>query len=156
MNDFERLLRDLQGFDINRILKEVWKEPRVQIEIEALITEGRPTSQLFEKGEDGLGVSLGNYSLTTILGSSSFEGKLSKGQRIDHITLNDKGDYYESHFVVPLLTGFRVGADGQKDDNNLFEVYGKDITLLSEENKIILCNFIQPFFDKHAKRFLPQ
>ena len=157
MNDLEKFQRKLKKFDIHAVLKEVWKEPRVQIYIESLITEGQPTSQLFEKGEDGRGVSFGDYSLTTILGTSKFEGKLSKGQRIDHITLKDTGDFYETYFVTPLINGFEVGADGLKEDgNDLFKIYGKDITLLNEQNKILLAIFIQPFFDQKAAQALSQ
>jgi len=70
MNDFERLLSSIRKFNVDEILREVWRNPRVQNFIIELNTEGKPTSQLFEKGEDSLGVSLGEYSLSTILGTS--------------------------------------------------------------------------------------
>lgn len=156
MNDFERLLSSIERFNVNEILREVWRNPRVQNFIIELNTEGKPTSQLFEKGEDSLGVSLGEYSLSTILGTSQFEGKLSKGQRVDHITLKDLGDFYETFVVIPLLTGFRLEADGDKGGgDNLFDDFGKDIVGLNEENLLILSEFIRPFFIEAAKKRLP-
>lgn len=157
MNDFERLLSSIERFNVNEILREVWSNPRVQNFIIDLNTEGKPTSQLFEKGEDSLGISLGEYSLTTILGTSRFEGKLAKGQRIDHITLKDTGDFYETWDIIPFLKGFRMEADGDKGGgDNLFDDFGKDIVGLNEENIIILGEFIRPFFIEVAKKRLPQ
>ena len=56
MNDFEGLLSKIRKFNVDSILREVWRNPRVQNFIIDLNTEGKPTSQLFEKGEDSLGV----------------------------------------------------------------------------------------------------
>ena len=148
MNDFERLLSSIERFNVNEILREVWKNPKVQNFIIDLNTEGKPTSQLFEKGEDSLGVSLGDYSpFTKAI-------KAEKGQRLDHITLKDTGDFYETFNVIPFLLGFRLEANPIKEDSNLFDDFGKDIVGLNEENIIILGEFIRPFFIAVAKKRL--
>ena len=75
--------------------------------------------------------------------------------RVDHITLRDTGEFYESFKVVPLLRGFRIEADPDKGGgDNLFDDFGEDIVGLSEENILILCRFIQPFFTEEAKKVL--
>lgn len=151
MSDFDRLARSVKAFDVNKILREVWRNPLVEQFIIKLNTEGSPTSQLFNKGEDSLGVTLGQYTpFTKAI-------KAEKGQRLDHITLKDTGGFYETFVVIPFLTGFRIDADGTVDDgDDLFDRFGKDITGLNEENKIILCEFIKPFFIMEAKKVLSQ
>lgn len=151
MNGFKKQLRKVQRFDVNAILFAVWKNPRVQNFIIELNTEGQTTSQLFEKGEDSQGVSLGDYSAFTT------QIKIEKGQRIDHITLKDTGDFYETFVVIPFLRGFRIEADGDKGEgDNLFDDFGQDITGLSEENKIILIcsNIVKEVFVMEATKRL--
>lgn len=153
MNDFEKQLRKVQRFDVNAILFEVWKNPAVQNLIIELNTEGQPTSQLFEKGEDSKGIALGDYSPFTT------QIKVEKGQRIDHITLKDTGDFYETWVVAPFLRGFRIEADPDKGGgDNLFEDFGEDIVGLNEENKtILICsNIVREVFFKEAEKRLSQ
>ena len=106
-----------------------------------LNTEGEPTSQLYELGEDSLGASLGDYSPNTIEGTASYLGKKAKGQRTDHITLKDTGDFYKSFVVTPYKGGVRIEADPLKDDTNLFDEFGKEIVGLSKENTELLADF---------------
>jgi len=149
MSDFDVLLQKFRRFNLDRILRAVWANPRVQNFIIELNTEGQPTSQLFQKGEDSTGVSLGEYTpFTKAI-------KVEKGQRIDHITLKDTGDFYETFFVTPFINGFSINADGNKGGgDNLFDDFGNEILGLSEENKIILCEFIRPFFITEATKIL--
>ena len=86
-----------------------------------LNTEGEKTSQLFELGVDSQGNRLGDYSGFTK------NIKASKGQRIDHITLKDTGEFYKSFKVTPNKKGFRITANPNKDDSNLFDDFGVDI-----------------------------
>lgn len=150
MNDFDVVLKRLKKFDVNRILREVWRNPRVQNFIIELNTEGQTTSQLFAKGEDIFGVSLGDYSVFTI------QEKVRKSQRIDHITLRDTGAFYETFTVFPLLMGFRLEAKGDKPDGeSVFDNFDESkVVGLSEQNLIILSVFIQPFFEVEAKKVL--
>lgn len=150
MNDFDVLLKKVKRFDVDKVLREVWRNPRVQNFIIELNTEGQSTSQLFAKGEDIFGVSLGDYSPFTI------QLKVEKGQRTDHITLKDTGDFYETFTVFPLLKGFRLEAKGDKPDGeSVFDNFEESrVVGLSENNLIILSVFIQPFFEMEAKIFL--
>jgi hypothetical protein len=145
MDSFERLQEKFRKLDVNRILREVWRNPIVQQKITELNTK----NQLFEKGEDSKGETLGIYTPFTI------QIKVEKGQRIDHITLLDTGEFYESFKVVPLLRGFRIEANPDKGGgDNLFDDFGENIVGLSEESLLILCTFIQPFFTEAAKKAL--
>lgn len=109
----------------------------------SLNTEGKPTSQLYELGEDSLGRGLigktilkdGNYTPFTV------SEKRSKGQRTDHPTLKDSGAFYASFVVRPYKGGFEIDADPIKDETNLFDELGEDILGLNDENLQIIINF---------------
>lgn len=92
--------------------------------------------QLFENGEDGQGRRLRsgitgkeNYSITTV------EQKKAKGQRFDHFTLKDEGDFYASY---KLTANGLVIADTQKDDQDLVETFGFDILVLSDKGQDVM------------------
>lgn len=146
MKDFERLLNNLNKLDINDIFFSLWKDNKVQNFIIELNTEGKPTSQLYELGVDSKGDSLGEYSPYTI------QFKVDKGQRFDHVTLKDTGDFYETFNVKPNKKGFEIVANPNKDDDNLFEVYGKEIVGLTDDNQKILLAFIETDFNKELEK----
>lgn len=150
MKDLERLLKNLNKLDINDIFFTLWKDNRVQNFIVDLNTEGKPTSQLYELGIDSQGNTLGEYSPYTI------QFKIDKGQRFDHVTLKDTGDFYETFKVKPTKKGFEIIANPNKDDDNLFEIYGKEIVGLTEENKTILLAFVKEDFERELEKRMLQ
>lgn len=100
--------------------------------------------QLFDKGEDGQGISLGTYALKTIV------IKLEKGQPTNRVTLKDTGAFYRS---FKLTTKGLITADDEKEDVALTERYGEDILVWSDENqdqfiKDILLGDLQNFIRK--------
>lgn len=142
MNGFEKLLTKTEKYNVDKILFEVWSNPKVQIYVEQLNTEGQNTSQLYEQGINSLGITLGEYSPFTVQEKLHGDGD----RRIDHVTLKDTGDFYESVIMSPFTKGFRIDADAQKDDDNLFKIYGKEILGLTDENLQLLIEFIRPFY----------
>ena len=142
-NRVYRLLDNIIALDENQIINEILSDKGVQEFIIDLNTQG----QLFEKGIDSLGVSLGDYAPTTIEGTVNFEGKKEKGQRFDHITLNDTGEFYRSFKIVLSDKSFRIVADGQKDDVNLLDEF-RDILGLTDEN-------LQLVIDAIRKKIIP-
>ena len=150
MKDFDRLLGNIQKLDLNDIFLSMWRRNDVQDYIIELNTEGEKTSQLFELGVDSQGNRLGDYSGFTK------NIKASKGQRIDHITLKDTGEFYKSFKVTPNKKGFRISANPNKEDNNLFDDFGIDIVGLTKENVKLLLDFIEPMFSKEFEKRLFQ
>ena len=104
--------------------------------------------QLYEYGIDSKGRSLGDYSAYT----KSL--KIPKGQRIDHITLKDAGDFYRSFSVKLEGSRFVIVADGQKEDTNLFKEYGIDILGLTEDSFDVLRTTAIPIINKYLKERL--
>lgn len=132
----EGLVRRLDrviNLDIDAVISNILKDAEFQRFIIDLNTEG----QLFEKGIDSLGASLGEYTDFTKA------VKNIKGQRTDHITLLDTETFYKSFAVKVQNGGFLIIADGQKEDTNLLEEYGKEILGLTDENLQIVIDAIR-------------
>ena len=125
----DRVINLDQDVIISNILKDA--------EFQRFIIDLNTEEQLFEKGIDSLGASLGDYSdFTKVV-------KGIKGQRIDHITLEDTGDFYKSFAIKVQNGGFLIVADGQKEDTNLLEEYGKEVLGLTDENLQIVIDAIK-------------
>ncbi len=92
--------------------------------------------RLFNTGKDSKGESLGRYSPFTVV------IKQSKGQRTDHITLRDTGEFYESFTFYATDTELIFDADAQKDEDNLFDDFGLDIIGLNDFNRERLIELI--------------
>jgi hypothetical protein len=97
----------------------------VKDEIIRLNTE----DQLYERGIDSNEESLGIYSSLTVT------YKKRAGQRYDHVTLKDTGDFYGTWRVKVDLQGIELYANDEKGDKALFEVYGYDVLGLTDFNK---------------------
>lgn len=92
--------------------------------------------RLYNTGKDSKGNSLGSYSPFTVV------IKQEKGQRTDHITLRDTGEFYESMTFHATSTEIVFDADAQKDDSNLFEDFGIDILGLNDFDRERLIELI--------------
>ncbi len=87
--------------------------------------------QLYKRGEDSEGLELYPfYAQSTIL------YKKEKGQRYDHVTLNDSGAFYKTFEVIVSDDYFLINADPNKGDNDLLDIYGEDVLGLTEESKV--------------------
>lgn len=119
----------------------------VKDEIIRLITQ----DQLFSDGVDGDGDSLGEYSnFTKAI-------KLSKGQRIDHVTLKDTGAFYDSFRIIVNKDSIDVFADDSSIyDTPLTKMYGLEILGLTEENKGWLFDFLVENYDTFIRKELLQ
>ena len=86
--NFEDCIKEAISFfeNIESILFEITNEKDTQDFLIDTLQD-----QLFTTGEDGDGVSLGNYSPITI------KIKKRKGQPTDRITLKDTGAFYDSY-----------------------------------------------------------
>lgn len=112
-------------------------------EIQEHIIQMNTEDQLEEDGVFSDGTPTGEYAPTTIF------YKRRKGDRYDHITFKDTGNFYDSWIVRVDKTGFTIDADGQVSaDTNLFTIYGENILGLTDENmeffiKMLTENYIK-------------
>jgi len=124
----------MQSITAARVLKILIDRP----EFQDLIIELNTGDQLFKKGIDSKGISLGVYAPFTI------GEKKKKNQPTDRVTLKDTGDFYKTWTVMVNSNGdIIIEADGDKDDKNLMDVYGEDIVGLIDKNLQILIDEIE-------------
>lgn len=125
--------------DLDQIALDIARTETFKQLVISINTEGLPTSQLFELGEDSTGKLLssigGEYSPFTV------EEKKRKRQPTDRITLKDTGDFYRTFKVIPFKGGFRIEADTIKDGEDLQDSWGDDIVGISPNNLEIIVNF---------------
>ncbi len=109
--------------------------------------------QLYDKGITADGKYLGAYSPATIEGTGQYAGKKAKGERYDHITLHDMGDFYASFKIAIEPQKFIISGDTQKPDVDLM-TYG-EILGLTEQNKKVVAGWLRiPFISEFRKAVL--
>lgn len=98
-------------------------------EVKAEIIHMNTNDQLYEQGIDSTGKSLGQYAPMTVV------YKRSVGERYDHVTLFDTGEFYRSWSVRVTANGFTIDAnDVVSGSKALFDVYGENVLGLTDEN----------------------
>jgi len=148
MKDIERLLNNVNKLDVNDVLLAMWKRNDTQDYIVELNTE----EQLYDEGIRSDRSQIGEYTAYTKQLKSSGTGD----KKIDHITLKDTGEFYKSFRVKPSKKGFKITANPNKDDTNLFTEFGVDIVGLTKESVFKLLDFIEPMFSKEVEKRLFQ
>lgn len=128
LNGLKKRLNDVSKLDENKSMQKIFSDAVLQSQVLDMNVQ----NQLYEKGVDALGRSLGEYSPATIYGTKNFAGKIEKGQRYDHVTLKDTGEFYKSFRFVNERDGFKLTADTIKDGNDLENTFGKVVGLTAE------------------------
>lgn len=131
------ICKNAMKLDSDKILKKVFSDS----ELKTFVLDLNRIDQLYDKGVTADDKYLGNYSAVTIEGTKNFKGKEEKGQRYDHITLKDTGDFYDSFRLKTESSDFIIRADTEKPDVDLM-TYGK-ILGLDNESKTKLIEHIK-------------
>lgn len=143
-----KVCKAVQKLDSDKILKKVLSNTGLQRDIMDLNTQ----DQLYDKGIDSKGKSLGQYSGATIEGMPGiFLGKKDKGQRFDHITLNDTGEFYHSWKFKNNSDNIVLSADATKGDTDLTKEFGNEIIGLTEENLQKVREWVVPDIIKNVR-----
>lgn len=104
--------------------------------------------QMYEKGQDGYGKSLGRYSPYTV------KKKKSKGQRYDHITLRDTGVFHKELQVVLDDDGFYLYSRDGKSEKWIIPRWGESIFRPDEETLELLIDEIKEQLTQKIKQKL--
>lgn len=139
--DILSYLRKVKNLNYDSLVKYVWNSKKVQQQIISL----NIYSQLFDKGVDSEGVSLGDYSPVSVQKYGKPEG---------HIRLYDSGAFYESFKVVVVGINAEITANTQKEDVDLAEQYGEQIIGLNEDSKKTLTKVISEVVKERARELL--
>ena len=133
-----------QDFAVNAMDK-----PATLDKVVELNTQG----QLYDKGVDSEGTPLeaigGNYSPKTK------RYKAEQGQRYDHVTLEDTGEFYASEKAEFTSNGgILLTADTIKDGEDIQDRWGKNILGLTTESQMILKPILTDDIIKETRQFL--
>ena len=134
MGDIGETIRKFKSLNFKKIIISILNTSEIKEFIIKMEQE-----RLFNLGEDSTGASLGEYAPFTVV------IKQEKGQRFDHITLNDTGEFYESFTFHATGTELIFDANPVKDDDNLFDNFGIDILGLNyfDRNRLIETIYIE-------------
>ena len=130
----ENMLKNfIRVANINKLFKSIMSDQRMK---QFIIEKNQ--EQLYEDGIDSEGKELGypGYSPTTI------EIKKIKGQRYDHVTLKDSGDFYRSFKIHVFSDYIEIRVIDKSGNDSLIRRYGEDILGLDELNKTKLNQLI--------------
>lgn len=144
LNNLKNRLRAFKPVLNQRALQVIADEEDTIIQ---MITE----EQLFNRGEDGRGVSIESYAPYK---ASTIKYKNRKNQPTDRVTLKDKGNFYKSLSLILDEQGFYIWPDKEKSGEKSDYFYGKRDFItgkyryalrLSDENlKILIRDHIKP------------
>jgi len=148
LNALRKIATAFKKLDPNKLIKRTLDNTSIQQDIVDL----NRIDQLYEKGITADGVSLGEYSARTIEGTDLYAGKKAKGQRYDHITLNDTGEFYETFAFENENGRFIITANTLKPDVDLL-TYG-NILGLTEKNKYVVAGWIRVPLIGEIKKFV--
>jgi hypothetical protein len=131
------LIGFLEGFIAleDNAFKLVFDREDVKDEIIRLVT----IEQLYEKGVDETGQSIQpeGYAPYTIT------QKILTGERYDHVTLKQTGQFYDSFEVIVTNDELTITANDLKGEKRLFNIYGNEIAGLTDESMESLLLFIR-------------
>jgi len=118
-----------------------------------LVVELNTQEQLFEQGIDSRGISLeeigGDYATVTK------RYKAERGQRFDHVTLNDTGEFYRSFDAVFDATGnIIITANSIKDGKDIALRWGEDTLGLTPQSIAIIKPINRDNIIKELRNFL--
>lgn len=100
--------------------------------------------QLYDKGIDGNGKSLGSYTRQTI------RIKVAKGQPTDRITLKDSGDFHASIEITATQQYFVISSNVGYD-KWILRRYSRNTLKITNEN---LKDFLQRYFIPNLKKYV--
>lgn len=127
------------------IVKKILDNSGLQMDIVELNQE-----QMYEEGVDAKGQPLGHYAPMTL------RHKLSPGphdHRTDHVTLKDRGDFYNSMGVKNEETYFVITGDMEKSGTDLATIYPYALGLTTK-NISMVRKWVEPIAIQRIKEAL--
>ena len=139
MDRISQLIKRVSSF--NDALSSCRLIQGIILDNEAYIVDMNSEEQLYEHGENALGVSISDYQPYSPI---TIQIKRSKGQPTNRVTLRDEGDFYRSFYIEAGADKFEIRANDWKTEH-LQRKYGKDILGLNEANiELLIREYILP------------
>ena len=113
----------------------------IVLDNDATIVDMNAENQLYESGENALGVSIADYQPYSPV---TIQIKELKGQPTNRVTLRDDGDFESSFYVEVNDKYFEIKASDFKAED-LIKKYGRQILGLNDKNKAeLIWEYIYP------------
>lgn len=132
------LANKVKKLNSNKLIKQALSNSSIQHDIIDL----NKIEQLYEKGIDSKGDSLGEYSPSTVNFWKPLAAAEGRDGKTDNITLKDTGAFYESFIFKNSVDNFEIQADTLKEGTDLQDAFGKEILGLTDENKIKVAEWL--------------
>ena len=145
-----KIITDLRDrvVDFNTKLTDGTLISKIVVENEAYIVDMNAEVQLFEHGENALGVDISSYRPYSPL---TIQIKKMKGQPTNRVTLRDEGDFESSFFLQVNNEQFEIKAADFKTEE-LIQKYGRSILGLTQEHVAeLIWKYIYPDLLNEAK-----
>lgn len=141
--DIIRYLERLSNLKYSDLMLKVWGDEEVELSVIDLNTR----KQLFDKGVNKFGETIGNYSETSVV---------VYGKPNGHIRLYDTGEFYKSFELLPKGVDAEVIAQLEWDRDGEFYDLGRygEIVGLTNESKDVLKKVIQKVLEYYTKQLL--
>lgn len=150
MGALNKLLKKVKtverGLSDNIFLKDILEERETEI------VELNTQEQLYEKGENALGISIADYEPYS---DYTLDLKAIKGQPTDRVTLRDEGDFHRSFGLELLDDRVQFYASDWKTIE-LIKRYGEIMGLNEQNLKYITKELVQPDMMKIIQKILIQ
>ncbi len=150
MQALERIAKNYQELNLNDLMRALF----LNNDFTDYIIELNTIEQLFNRGIDSTGDSIGEYTIATINGTKNFLGKIQKGQPYDRVTLKDTGAFYESFRVMWDNGDMVITSNPIKDGSDLLKQWGRDIIGLTDESLAKLREKALPILIRYTKEQL--
>ena len=141
MDKLDNLIQRLQNFDDNIETIAVQQAKQFEAEILDMNTE----DQLYNKGQDARGISLGEYSPQY----KKFKARIN--QPTNRVTLRLENEFQPAFFARFVGKFISIGSNDDKAEF-LEAGYGKDIYGLNDKNLQELINMLKPEMQNEFKR----
>lgn len=136
----QKIVDNFKNLDRNKILSEILSAPQLQAQIIDL-----NQAQLFDKGIEADGVSMGDYSKASVE---------IYGKRPGHITLKDTGEFYNSMKVSISADSFTVNGDTVKEGTDLQDRFPEALGLTTESIAEIIPEITESIIEKIKQKIL--
>ena len=142
-----RIARNAQNLDYHKIAQKALAPTLLQDDILNL----NRYDQLYDKGIDANGDSIGRYAPYTLNYKLNIAPKIGNDSRVDNITLRDTGAFYDSFRFKNEPEQVVITANVEKPDKNLEDEFG-EIIGLTDENKAKVAQWVKPDFIRLTKQ----
>lgn len=125
------LVNNIKALDEKQVFSDYFNS---RPEAKLFVLDLNRWNQLYQRGVDSKGKSLGMYAPYTL--------EHKKDPMLDHVTLHEEGNFYRTFEVTVHYGTLEIEANTDKPFGDLADMYGEDIVGLTPESCAELSEFM--------------